>query len=321
MPCRGIYGVVPSRATRHIMAMNYSVADLRELIGRHCSNPLHSAVIPGLRLLNAAAPNPGVNTIYRPSLCLIAQGHKQVLLNDHVFEYDPSQYLIVTMDLPVTGCIVHASPERPYLGLSLDLEPELIAELLIDHAGRTFDSPPAPGLAVSHLDEELLSSVVRLLRLLDQPGDVAVMAPLIRREIHYRLLQGEQSAAIRSIATTDSRLARIGRVADWLRVHYDESISVDKLAAQANMSVTSFHRHFKAITLMSPLQYRTQIRLQEARRLLLAQPQAVASIGFKVGYDSPSQFSREYRRMFGTPPAADAARLRGHESASGIAVP
>lgn len=298
--------------------MNESIADLRELIGCHCNDPHHNAVIPGLRLHNAITPNQGVNTIYRPSLCLIAQGHKQVLLNDYVFEYDPSQYLVVTVDLPVTGCVVHASPQQPYLGLSFDLEPELIADLLLDHAGQVPDSLPAPGLAVSQLDEDLLSSVVRLLQLFDRPDDEPVMGPLIRREIHYRLLRGEQSAAIRSIATSDSRLARIGRVAEWLRTHYDEPASVDKLAAQANMSVTSFHRHFKAVTLMSPLQYRTQIRLQEARRLLLTQPQAVASIGFKVGYDSPSQFNREYRRMFGTPPATDATRLRNNEPTSGV---
>lgn len=310
MGFRSYRGVVPSGDSRHIMSMHYSVADLRELIGRHCTNPRHSAVLPGLRLHNAGMPNPGVNTIYRPSLCLIAQGHKQVLLNDHVFAYSPSQYLIVTMDLPVTGCILHATPQRPYLGLSFDLQPELIAELLLDFAAQAFDSSLTPGLAVSQLDEDLLSCVVRLLQLLDRPDDEPVLGPIIRREIHYRLLQGEQSAAIRSIATTDSRLARIGRVAQWLRLHYDEPVNVHDLAKQANMSTTSFHRHFKAITLMSPLQYRTQIRLQEARRLLLVQPQAVAAIGFKVGYDSPSQFSREYRRLFGSPPAADAARLR-----------
>src|SRR3546814_343665 len=145
------------------------------------------------------------------------------------------------------------------------------------------------------------------------------MAPIIKREIHYRLLRSEQGAVIRSVATADSRLSRIGRVIEWIRMHYDEATNINELAERANMSVTSFHRHFKAITLMSPLQYRTQIRLQEARRLLLAQPRDAAVIGFKVGYNSPSQFSRDYRRMFGMPPATDAARVRGHRTDGGAA--
>lgn len=297
--------------------MTCSVDDLRDLISRHCQERQEHAAIPGLQLHHADAPNPRINTIYRPSLCLIAQGRKQVLLNERVFEYDPSQYLIVTVDLPVTGCIVHASPERPYLGLSLDLDPMLIADLLLEMAADEPDPSPASGLAVSLLDEDILGSVVRLLQVLDRPADAAVMRPLIMREIHYRLLRGTQGGIIRSIATTDSRLARIGRVAEWLRLHHAEAAHVHELAERANMSVTSFHRHFKAIMLMSPLQYRTQIRLQAARRLMLADPQDAAAIGFKVGYDSPSQFNREYRRMFGVPPAMDAARMRGWETDSG----
>jgi AraC-like DNA-binding protein len=295
--------------------MDYSLDTLRSLISRHWKR--QRAGIPGLRLHGATAPNPRINTIYRPSLCLVAQGRKQVLLNDRVFAYDPSQYLIVTVDLPVTGCIVHAGPQRPYLGLGLDLDPALIADLLLALPADETDSRPAPGLAVSRLDDDLLDAMARLLQLLDRPADVAVMAPIIKREIHYRLLRGDQGAVIRSLATADSRLSRLGRVIEWIRAHYDEAVSIDELADKANMSATSFHRHFKAVTLMSPLQYRAQIRLQEARRLLLAKPRDVAAIGFQVGYDSPSQFSREYRRMFGLPPAADAARVRGQNAHSG----
>lgn len=301
----------------HITTMTTTVDELCDLISRHSQDPPQHAGIPGLACHRAVAPNPQVNTIYRPSLCLIAQGRKQVLLSDRTFEYDPSQYLIVTVDLPVTGCIVHASPERPYLGLSLDLDPVLVADLLLELPADESGASPAYGLAVSKLDDDLLGSVLRLLQLLDRPTDAAVMTPIIKREIHYRLLRGGQSAVIRSIATADSRLSRIGRVADWLRLHYAEAANIHQLAGRANMSVTSFHRHFKAITLMSPLQYRTQIRLQEARRLMLAEPQDAAAIGFKVGYDSPSQFSREYRRMFGLPPATDAARVRVHETGGG----
>jgi len=168
-------------------------------------------------------------------------------------------------------------------------------------------------LAISPLGDDLLDSVARLLTLLDRPRDTAVLAPLIQREIHYRLLQGEQGSLLRQVAISGSHLSQVGRAADWIRSHYAEPVAVEALADQAGMSVTSFHRHFKAITMMSPLQYRTQIRLQEARRLMLVDCQDASKIGFDVGYESPSQFSREYRKMFGMPPAADAARLRGAE--------
>lgn len=248
--------------------------------------------------------------MYRPSLCLVAQGRKQVLLSDRIFAYDVNQYLIVSVDLPVTGCIVQASTQRPYLGLSLDLDPALVADLLLVGGGGGREVSPGPGLAIGRLDEDMRSAVLRLLRLLDRPDDAAVMAPIITREIHYRLLRAEQGAMLRDIATADSRLARIGQVIEWIRRHHAETFHVDELAQRANMSATSFYRHFKAVTSMSPLQYRTRIRLQQARRRLLVQPRDVAGIGFRVGYDNPSQFSREYRRMFGMPPAADAARIR-----------
>ena len=291
--------------------------NLRDLMERHCKVARQDTPVAGLRLYRAEGPSPQVSTMYRPTLCLVAQGRKQVVFGDRLFEFDPSKYLIVTVDLPVTGCVVEASQVRPYLGLSLDLDPGRIAELLLDLAPLPrpqLDSQDA--IAVTRLESDLLDPMARLLRLLDRPEDVPVLAPLIKREIYYRLLQGDQGGLLRQAATAGSYLSRIGQAADWIRLHYAEPISVEALAEQAGMSVTSFHRHFRAITTMSPLQYRTQIRLQEARRLMIVDGQTAGAIGFDVGYESQSQFNREYRRMFGVPPAADAARLRRVDAAS-----
>lgn len=285
---------------------------IRDLIDRHCRAARQDTPVAGLRLYRAEAPSPQVSTLYRPTLCLVAQGRKQVVLGDSLYEFDPSKYLIVTVDLPVTGCIVEASEARPYLGLSLDLDPGRVAELLLDNAAPPPNSRGA--IAVTPLGCDLLDPMTRLLRLLDRPEDVPVLAPLIEREVHYRLLQGEQGALLRQAATAGSHLSRVGQAADWIRRHYAEPVSVEALAELAGMSVTSFHRHFRAITTMTPLQYRTRIRLQEARRLMIVDGQNAGAIGFDVGYESQSQFNREYRRMFGVPPATDAARLRRAEA-------
>ena len=284
-------------------------------IARHGRPGRQATAIDGLTLYCAHHANRPVNTMYRPTLCIVAQGRKQVVLGDKIFAYDASKYLVVTVDLPVSGCIVEASPVTPYLGASFDLDPARLADLLLS-------LPPASSsrqhrsaaMAVSALGDELLDPLARLLAMLDRPDDIAVMAPLIEREIYYRLLQGEQGALLRQVATAGSHLSQIARAIDWIREHYAEPTSVEDLAAQAGMSLTSFHRHFKAITTMSPLQYRTQFRLQEARRLMLVDEQKAGTVAFNVGYDNPSQFSREYRRMFGLPPAADAVRLRRAEA-------
>ncbi len=297
--------------------MQRPIDDICDAIARHCRPGRQATTIAGLTLFHTREPNRPVNTIYRPTLCIVAQGRKQVMLGERIFEYDASKYLVVTVDLPVSGCIVEASPEKPYLGLSFDLNRARLADLLLSLPPAS--SPQAhssAGMAVSALQGELLDPLARLLRLLDHPEDIAIMAPLVEREICYRLLQGEQGRLLRQVATAASHLSQIARAIDWIRENYAEQTSIEELAAQAGMSVTSFHRHFKAITTMSPLQYRTQFRLQEARRLLLIDEQRAGVIAFNVGYDNPSQFSREYRRMFGLPPAADAARLRRAEARS-----
>ncbi len=290
---------------------------IRASIARHGHPGRQATAIDGLTLYHAQHANRPVNTIYRPTLCIVVQGRKQVVLGDRIFAYDASKYLVVTVDLPVSGCIVEASPETPYLGASLDLDPALLADLLISlPRAASCREQRSTAMAVSALGEELLDPLARLLAMLDSPNDIAVMAPLIEREIYYRLLQGEQGALLRQVATAGSHLSQIARAIDWIRVNYAEATSIEDLAAHAGMSLTSFHRHFKAVTTMSPLQYRTQFRLQEARRLMLVDEQKAGAVAFNVGYDNPSQFSREYRRMFGLPPAADAARLRRAEVAS-----
>ena len=291
--------------------------EICDAIARHCRPARQATAIPGLTLFHAREPNRPINTVYRPTLCIVAQGRKQVVLGDRIFEYDASKYLVVTVDLPVSGCIVEASPHSPYLGLSFDLDPVRIAGLLLERPA----APPGQGrataaLAVSALCGDLLDPLARLLRLLDRPGDIPMLAPLIEREICYRLLQGEQGDLLRQVATAGSHLSQIARAIDWIRKNYAAPSSIEELAARAGMSVTSFHRHFKTATTMSPLQYRTRFRLQEARRLLVGEERRAGAVAFDVGYDNPSQFNREYRRMFGLPPAADAARLRQSEPAA-----
>ncbi|WP_342629267.1 AraC family transcriptional regulator [Nguyenibacter vanlangensis] len=294
--------------------MRPSIEYLRRRITAHCLNSRTETAVPGLSLMRADAPTMPVQSVHQPTFCLIAQGSKQVVLGQRLFAYDARHYLITTVELPITGGVTQASADRPYLALTLALDPTRIAALLLDSPDALRDPGTMPGLAVSTVTDALLDPVARLVGLLDRPDDIPVLAPLIEREILYRLLQGEQGATLRQAARADSRLSQVSRAIAWIRDHYAEPFSIGDLAAETGMSPSSFHRHFKAVTMMSPLQFRTRIRLQAARHMLLADGQDAAGVGFVVGYDSPSQFSREYRRMFGIPPARDAARLRGPES-------
>jgi AraC-like DNA-binding protein len=235
---------------------------------------------------------------------------KRTVLNDKVFEYGAGQYLVVSVDLPIVGHVVRASSEEPYLAFAMTLKPAAIATLLLETAASDQGAVEARGFAISDTTIDLLDPMVRLLRLLDRPQDIAVLGPMIEREILWRLLTGEQGGTARQIGLADSRLSQIGRAIRWIRVHYAEVIRIEDLAQVAGMSASSLHRHFRGVTAMSPLQYQKQIRLQEARARLIAESQDVATVGFDVGYDSPSQFSREYRRLFGAPPGKDIARLR-----------
>lgn len=310
------------------MSPNASLDELRTLITRYAgrSGPGIDGVL--LSSTPSAAPS---SDIADPVLVVVAQGAKRIVLGDRIHDYGAGQYLVVSVDLPVTGHYTQASPERPFLAFGLTLRPGVIASLLLDAgpaastgpdrggAGRPAGSATPPGLAVSDAPDELLDAVVRMVALLGQPRDAPVLAPMVEREILWRLVTGEQGAMVRQIGLADSRLSHIARAIRWLRSHHADPVRVEDLARMSAMSLSAFHRHFRAVTAMTPIQYQKRIRLQEARLLLVSGPGDVAAAGFAVGYDSASQFSREYRRQFGVPPGQDAARLRREASEGAFA--
>ncbi|MCI4589300.1 AraC family transcriptional regulator [Sphingobium sp. BYY-5] len=249
-------------------------------------------------------------SMYEPMVCVVLQGAKQVTIGDRVLRYDPASYFVAALDLPAHGCIIEASADKPYIAAAMTLNREVLAELLCTAPERS--SGEAAGFQVSAMTPELLEAWLRLLSLFDRPEEVAILGPLIEREILYRLLHGPQGHMLRQAAQTDSRLSRIRSAIGWIRAHFTAPLRIEALAEIAGMSAPSFHRHFKAATAMSPLQYQKALRLQEARRLLVAYGDAAAT-AYRVGYESPSQFSREYARMFGNSPLRDAALLRGAE--------
>jgi AraC-like DNA-binding protein len=287
-----------------------SLEEIRRLITTHARPDLRTR-IDGL-LLSRVTTEPPDHALIEPLLVIMAQGGKRLLLGDQVYEYRASEFLLVTASVPVSGHYLDTSPALPSLALGLVLRPATIAELLLAApAGpwsRTELGPPA--IATGAAGPELLDAAARLLRLLDNPADAPVLAPLIEREILWRLLTGPCGRVLRQIGLAQSGLAHVNRAIGWLRDNYAEPMRVSQLARLSGMSPSAFHRHFRAITAMSPLQYQKRLRLQEARSLLAARPGDVAGIGHLVGYDSPSQFNREYRRLFGCPPGQDAARLR-----------
>ncbi|MGE0220007.1 AraC family transcriptional regulator N-terminal domain-containing protein [Mycolicibacterium sp.] len=286
------------------------LAELRALIAAHVQ-PGMQTPIAGLVLARVDSDVPDYS-LTEPLLVVMAQGGKRLLLGDRVVEYGAGQCLIVTAQLPVTGHFVGVSPQVPALGIGLTLRPSEIATLLLDAATPqwTRSAATAPAMATGPVEPDLLDAVVRMVRLLDRPGDARVLAPLIEREILWRLLTGPHAEMVRQIGLADSGLAHISRAIGWIRDNYAEPMRIAELARLAGMSPSAFHRRFRAVTAMSPLQFQKQIRLQEARSLLVARAGDVAGVGHLVGYDSPTQFSREYRRMFGAPPGRDRAMLR-----------
>ncbi|EOD63949.1 AraC family transcriptional regulator [Amycolatopsis vancoresmycina] len=279
--------------------------ELRDLVSRHAHADLRTPV-PGLLLSKVDTSEPH-HSLAEPLLVVLARGGKRLLLGEQVHEHRAGQYLLVGTDLPVTGHFVGATPRTPALGIGLALRPAAIAPLLLEAPPRT---PPASPIAIGDAGPELLDAVLRLVRLLGHPSDVPVLAPLIEREILWRLLTGPHGGLVRRLGLTDSGAAHVGRAIRWIRHNYAEPVRIEELARLSGLSASAFHRHFRAATAMSPLQFQKRIRLQEARSLLLAGTGDVAGVGHLVGYDSPSQFNREYRRLFGAPPGQDAARLR-----------
>lgn len=265
--------------------------------------------LDGLRITRTESPSGVIRALYRPSLCVVLQGAKMSLLGGQAFHYTGGQCLLASVDVPVTARILEASPERPYVAFSLAVDPVMVGELLVEQAEALPKVQPRAALQTAAIPLDLLDPLIRLLALIDHPEDMPVLAPLIRKEIAWRLLGSELGEPLRHIGLKESHTARIGRVTAWIRDHYDQPLRVNDLATMANMSPASFHRHFKAVTQATPVQFQKQIRLQEARRLLLTR-EDVAAVGFSVGYESASQFSRDYRRLFGAPPGQDRESMR-----------
>jgi AraC-like DNA-binding protein len=287
-------------------------AELAALIQRFTpGDGLHSTLIAGLDLARATQPSLPMPTLYRPSLCIIAQGRKDIRLGGEQYVYDPLNYLVASVTLPVTGQVIDPTPERPYLSLRLDIDPAQITSLIADAGPIGIPNPgPRRALYLDRLDSQLLDAVIRLLRLLDTPRDIAMLAPLALREIFYRLLHSPQGHRLHEIAIADSQSHRIARAIEWLNKNFNEQLRIEDLAREVNLSPSTLHHRFKAVTALSPLQYQKQLRLQEARRLMLNEGLEASAASYRVGYESPSQFSREYSRLFGAPPLRDLARLR-----------
>ncbi|GHH49339.1 MULTISPECIES: AraC family transcriptional regulator [Gammaproteobacteria] len=292
------------------------LAELTDRIARLTAGGegFHRTALPALHLIRFDAPTACMPTVYEPRLCLVVQGSKLAILGEQHYRYDPLHYLVVSVTLPMIGQVVEASPEKPYLCLRLDLAPEDIAGLLLDGPERAGDNEAGEDGAcaayAARVGTPLLDAVLRLMRLLDAPEDLRVLAPLAIREILYRVLQGDLGGRLRALAVKDGQHQRVAQAVMLLRRHYLEPLRVEALARTVHMSVSALHRGFKAATSMSPLQYQKQLRLHEARRLMLVDGLEAAAAAHRVGYESPSQFSREYKRLFGAPPRAEVMAVR-----------
>lgn len=305
----GLAGLFQEGKAPNYGPMRQQLTNMCTLVRRHAKEGVAPEIIPGVSLYVSSGITQLSSSIYKPMLCLVLQGAKQVMIGNRPLRFDPASYFIASVELPVSGQIVEASEERPYVCVSLALDRDVIASLVTDVPiqpdGQT------SGFGVSPVTPQLLDPWSRLLALLDTPEDIAVLTPMLQREILYRLLRGPQGGVLRQIARDDSRLSQVRQAITWIRAHFHELIRVEALTDIAGMSAASFHRHFKAATAMSPLQYQKMLRLQEARRLMVVNADTTRT-AYTVGYESASQFSREYARMFGAPPSRDVARLRGH---------
>jgi len=287
---------------------------LAALVARHTApngNLVYPTAITPLSFSRSNASSAVIYQDYEPRLAILVQGKKDIVLGEETYPYEIGQCLVVSVDLPIGGCIVEARTDQPYLGLKLTLDPMQLCEMA---AQMNFSSAKKEnsvrGLFVSNADATLLDCALRLTKLLDTPQDIPMLAPMMIRELYYRLLMGEQSEAVRQIATSGSSMQRIASAIKQIKSKFTQPMRVEDLAKQVRMSTSSFHQHFKQVTSMSPLQYQKQLRLLEARRLMLTEDCDATSAAYQVGYESPSQFSREYSRLFGAPPMRDIERLR-----------
>ncbi|HHG3166664.1 TPA: AraC family transcriptional regulator N-terminal domain-containing protein [Vibrio parahaemolyticus] len=295
---------LPSRA--------FATQKLAKLIERWTGNAnQYDTPISGLRFSRWTTPTPPTSYTHNPSICLIAQGRKRVLLGEESFIYDANHFLISSVDLPIIANIIEASEEQPYLGLIMELDLTEISQLIVDSELAFTQSKEAQkGIAVGELSESLLDAFVRLAELLDEGQNIKILAPIIKREIFYRLLMSEQGTRLHQIVTAGSHSHQIAKAIDWLKNNFVKPLSVGDLASYTGMSKSSFYTHFRSMTSMTPLQFQKKLRLSEARRLMLTENLDAMAATFKVGYESPSQFSREYSRLFGAPPSKDIKSLR-----------
>lgn len=294
------------------MAGMRNIHDLADLIARHApTDGITATAMARASLVRSANPTMPMPTTYAASFCLVAQGAKEAQIGEDRHIYNPETYLICAVDLPITGAVVEASAERPYLCLCLELDLETLADLIAaepETEARRGDAPA--GLQLVSSPPEMIDAAARLLALLDRPQEAGSLAPLTERELLWRLLQSPAGDMLRSAVDSESRLGRIARAVRYLRQRFAEPVSVEQLAGVAGMSPSAFHQHFKQVTGQSPLRFRTLLRLQHARRLMLANAMEAAVAGYEAGYSSPSQFSRDYVREFGVPPRQDIVRLR-----------
>lgn len=297
----------------HETAINKCEA-LAALVDRHTDgkgNGAYATAIDPLVFTRECAPSTAMQSISEPLLAIVVQGQKEVLLSEEIYRYGVAQYLVVSVDLPMSGCAVEATPDQPYLGFKLKLDPVQLCDIIAQtNPGIDKKENSVRGWFISDADPPLIDCALRLTKLLETPQDIPFLAPMIIREIYYRLLIGEQGEAVRQLATSGSNMQRIAEVIKQIKADFAKPLRVEDLAEQANMSAASFHRHFKAVTSMSPLQYQKQLRLLAARQIMLAENVDATQAAYQVGYESTSQFSREYARMFGAPPIRDIERLR-----------
>ena len=317
--------MIQQQTEREAQLLQANREELVERIARTIREDGTVQPLSGLYLSRSSLPLKPLHSVVEPSVCVIAQGSKEVLLGESRYCYDPSKYLLTTLELPRISQVLEASKERPYLSLRLELDPALVGSVLLEASHSSHPSPPGEtsvrAIAVSPLDVRLLDAFVRLVRLLDSPAEAQVLMPLITKEIIYRLLIGEQGVRLRHIAMLGGYTPTIARAVECLRQNFDQPLNIEYLARELGMSVSGLHHHFKAVTALSPLQFQKQLRLQEARRLMLGEDLDAASAAYRVGYHDASHFNREYKSLFGVPPIRDVQRLREEAQALATGTP
>lgn len=287
--------------------MEQQLQELRALASS-AENKRTETGIPRVAMVQGEIPEHQLAAIYDPMVNLILTGAKTMTVGDRTFNYDPATYFVMSVDLPAVGSVHPSDAGEPYLAISLTLDPTIVAKLLSDIAKPSGGGLFVSGFSVAPVTPELLDAWLRMMRLVQRPDEIAALAPAYEREILFRVLQGPHGWMLRDIATPDTALSRISVAIDWIRRNFAEQIRVEALAEMAALSVSAFHRHFKAVTALSPLQYQKRVRLLHARSQLIAGHGSATSIAFGVGYESPNQFTREYARLFGLPPSKDVTK-------------